>query len=94
MTKIKEIISNDGDKDLSNERIVILEDGGKLHVKRHDPYGFWRINWDSGRLPAVLDQQYTEFAYALKEIEKYLTTANRTVERKPLPVPANTRVIL
>lgn len=94
MTKIKEVLSNDGDKDLSNERVVILEDGGKLHVKRHDPYGFWRINWDKGRLPAALDQQYTEFSYALKDIEKYLSEVNRPVERKPLPLPNNTRMSL
>lgn len=46
----------------------------KFHVERTDPHGFWRIRTDKGRLPDILQGQYTSSMNAINAIESYTRT--------------------
>lgn len=68
-----------GDKDLSNDRKFVL---GKnvLHVRKQDPYGFWKCSYEKGPVPQDLSGHFTSFDEAKKAIEKYLTSQNKEVK--------------
>lgn len=58
--------------------IRVMEVGkNKLYMKRIDPFGFVRINYERGELPKELDGQYTSFEEARKRIELYLQKKGR-----------------
>ena len=68
-----------GDKDLSNDRKFVL-DKNVLHVRRLDPYGFWKCSYEKGPVPAELSGEYTSFDEARKAIEYYLKSRNKDLK--------------
>lgn len=66
-------IYTDPMKDLTSERAVHLNNGQKINLKRHDPYGFWTMHWDHGTMPDKYTGQYTLFDYAMNDLKKYLS---------------------
>lgn len=73
------ILDHIGDKDMANERTVILDNGNKIHMKRSDPFGFIAVNWDKGQMPAKLKGQFTSFDEARRAVDGYLAELNRAV---------------
>jgi|DEB19_MinimDraft_3_1074340.scaffolds.fasta_scaffold00353_15 hypothetical protein len=47
-------------------------DNNVLHVRRHDPYGFWLCHYEKGTVPAELTGSYTSFYEAEKAVLSYL----------------------
>lgn len=74
------------DEDLDN-RFVTLENGNKIHIKRTDPHGFWRVNYDKGQLPEHLTGLYTSYDKALEAVQKY--TEERAIVVKELEPKAD-----
>jgi len=50
--------------------VYTLKNGSVVHAKCLDPYGMWRLNYDKGALPEMLQGDYTSLA----EIERAITT--------------------
>ena len=65
------------DKELQRNRCIDLGNN-KIWIRKQDPYGFWKINFDQGRMPEFLMGQYTTPEAANKDIETYLREKNRT----------------
>lgn len=51
---------------VTRQIIYTLQSGPVIHAKCLDPYGLWRLNFEKGPLPAVLEGDYT----SLSEVEK------------------------
>lgn len=69
------------DKDLSNDRVLELKNGNKVHIKKQDPYGFWRVSMERGQIPDTLKGEYTSANEAEKAVRHYLMNDHRrTVE--------------
>lgn len=58
---------------------VELENGNKLHYKKHPRYGTWSVNFDKGGLPAYLEGQWQSLDDLKVKVEYYL--ANREKNR-------------
>ena len=67
----------DPERDYSNDRVVSLDNGNKIHIRRHNPYGLWRISYERGPVPQKLTGEYTEFRLALRDVEMYLEQIKR-----------------
>lgn len=62
--------------------VRVLEVGkNKLYMKRTDPHGFIRINYERGELPQELDGQFTSFEEAKKRIDLYLQQKGREIKK-------------
>lgn len=62
-------------------RVIELENGNKLRLTRTDPYGFIQLSLERGQMPDYLkDQSFTEWQYALKAAEKYISERTVVVE--------------
>lgn len=59
------------DKDLGNRRTIETANN-KFLIQKYDPYGFWKIHTEKGRVPEVLSGTYTAFEYAKRDVENYL----------------------
>lgn len=59
------------DEELDN-RFVTLENGNKIHIKRTEPHGFWKINYDKGQIPISLQGLYTSYNTALNAVTQYV----------------------
>ncbi len=46
-------------------------EGTKWGLKASNPYGFWKINMEHGRVPDVLAGQYTSWVQAEQAIVRY-----------------------
>jgi hypothetical protein len=66
-------------KDLSPVRVLTLEDGQKMRIKRTDPFGHWHIHFDKGQVPRLLGGAYTTFSKALADVEDYLAEKGRKI---------------
>lgn len=70
-----------GDKDLSNERLIVTDGGEKLTAKRTDPYGMWHIEWPVDKIkPKIFDQSFTDFSKLEEAVGSYL--ANKINKKK------------
>jgi hypothetical protein len=69
----EEIIRTPGTKKLgiTDQRIVSVA-GKSFKFQRRDPYGFWYIVPNKGRLPDELDQSFTTPTEAQKALEIYI----------------------
>lgn len=72
------ILDHIGEKDMANERTVLLDNGNKIHMKRYDPFGHIKINWDKGQMPQKLRGEFTSFDEARKAVSRYLSDLSRT----------------
>lgn len=46
---------------------------GGFTIRRNNPYGFWTIHPDKGRVPAELTDHYTSAQLAGKAVQSYLS---------------------
>ena len=60
------------DNDVTSTRVIELENGNKLYLKRTDPYGFLQFNLDKGQLPEFMKGTYTSFFEADRAYRQYL----------------------
>jgi hypothetical protein len=60
----------------SNMRIMEVGKN-KIFMRRTDPFGFIKLNYERGELPIELQGQFTSFDEAKKRIEVYLTQKGR-----------------
>lgn len=68
--------------ELERIRIVELEEGSDILIKRIDPYGFWQVSLKRGPTPVELaEQQFTNFTEALKAINKYVGRTGKKIKR-------------
>lgn len=51
--------------------IYKIQNGPYVHAKCLDPYGLWRLNFEKGVLPEVLQGDYTSLAEVEKAINFY-----------------------
>ena len=65
-------------EELKPIRSLTLDNGNTMYVKRFNPYGLWRVNYDKGSVPDVLSGEYTSFDEAMKDITRYLGSKNRS----------------
>lgn len=54
-----------------NERVV-LSGTGKIYLRRHDPYGFWHVSFESGPTPEKLSSAFTTLDFAFETIKNYI----------------------
>ena len=52
---------------------VPLENGNKLHYKRHPRYGTWSVNFDKGGIPDSLAGEFLSLQDLKAKVEYYLT---------------------
>lgn len=69
------------DRDLGRVRVIEL-DNNKIYMKQKDPYGFIYVNFDKGQVPEKLKGAFTDFIYAERAIEAYLTEKGRAPVEK------------
>lgn len=64
----------DSHRDLAKNRVVILDNGSKMFIKRdEDGYSFWTIHAEKGKVAETLSGQYTSFDAALLALKNYLS---------------------
>ena len=68
-------------------RVIHLSNGNRYIVNQTDPYGFWEIHMERGQMPQILKQKFTDFEYAKRAVECYLTTVSPQKEIVDSPVP-------
>lgn len=61
----------DPNKDLGRKRTLKTETC-IITFECRDPYGFWKISTDKGTLPVYLRGEYTTFASALRDVNRYV----------------------
>lgn len=74
-----DILDQNTDKDLSSVRTFQL-DNNKVIVTKEDPFGFWSIKFEKGRLPDDLSGHFTSFDKAEKAVNVWLERKNRDVK--------------
>lgn len=58
---------------VNTPRIFELENGNKLKLTRHDPYGFIRLSLEHGQMPDSLkDASFTDWPAAEMAAKKYI----------------------
>ena len=73
--------------DAEDNRVLVLENGNKLYLKRTDPHGFFYYNLDKGQLPPYMKCAFTGIRQAKEVLIKYLSErkeASNEVSRKEL----------
>ena len=60
------------EKDLSNVRVIELNNGNKINIKRNDPYGFWTVHYEKGQIPKALMGNFTSYELARKQVMSHL----------------------
>ena len=63
-------------------------DGRKFTINATDPYGLWHIKPDKGRVPAVLEGEFTSPSEAEQAIKAYMAAKNHKV----VPIAPDTSV--
>jgi hypothetical protein len=66
-------------KDYAKERKLTLKNGSVIKIKQFDPYGYWRIIPEKGRVPEELKSEYTSFTEAEKAATRYYYDMKRDV---------------
>lgn len=74
-----DIFDQNSDKDLAAVRTFQL-DNNKVIVTKEDPYGFWSIKFEKGRIPSELSGQFTSFDIAEKAVLHYLKNKSKEVK--------------
>jgi hypothetical protein len=74
-----DILDQNTDKDLASVRTFQL-DNNKVIVTKEDPYGFWSIKFEKGRLPNDLSGHFTSFDHAEKAVQLWLARKDRDVK--------------
>lgn len=70
------------DDKLAARRKVIDLGNNKIITERKDPFGFWEIHFEKGRMPESLGGQYTSYDMAERDINIYLRDKDRVVKSK------------
>lgn len=68
----------DPDDSFNNIRTIELENN-KLHIIRTEPFGFWRVKFERGVLPASLSGLFTSPYEAGRAVDLYLKTKKKKV---------------
>ena len=73
-------------KDLSPIREFHIENSTQI-ITAHttQPYGFWRIKFNHGTIPEILDQDYTTFTKAKEAIDHYLRLKDEKEAKRKVP---------
>lgn len=71
-----------GLKDIPNQRIIELENGNKLYLKRVDPHGFIYLNLERGQLPEHYKGAYTDWGMARQAAAKYQSERKQAVNQE------------
>lgn len=69
------------DKDLPSVQTIQLSNN-TIYIKKHDPYGFWTVNFDKGGMPEYLQGHFLSDVEARKAVMKYLERKKRLKEIK------------
>ena len=67
----------DHDRDLARRRTIDLGNN-KIVIEKKDPFGFWYVHFEKGRVPEHLGGQYTSHLYAEQAVHAYLKDKDRT----------------
>lgn len=70
---------------------VELENGNKLHFKKHPRYGTWSVNFDKGGIPDKLSGEFQSLMDLKAKVEYYL--ANREKNKTKVKTDAQERRI-
>ena len=68
-----------GPNDASIDRTIELENN-VIHVRRSDPYGFWRCSYERGAIPQELKGSYTSYYEAEKAVLAWLEGKGKEVK--------------
>lgn len=72
---------NDFEFVINTPRVIDLENGNKLRLTRHDPYGFIRLSLEHGQMPDSLkDASFTDWGQAEMAAKKYIEQRKVVVE--------------
>lgn len=61
---------------------VIETKRNKFTAERRDPYGFWFIKVEKGRLPTHLAGSFTDWEYAKQRILEYCNMTHKVIEEE------------
>lgn len=75
-----DIYDVDRERDLSKNRVVKLEDGTKVIIRMTDPYGYWSIHYEKGRIPEDLKGSFTDFNMAVQKVKTYFQSKGKAVD--------------
>jgi hypothetical protein len=56
---------------------IELENGNKVHFKKHPRYGLWSVNFDKGGTPAILQGYFQSLADLKEKTEYYLASREK-----------------
>jgi hypothetical protein len=72
---IEEIVSNETENLLALKRYIKLKNGNTIIAEKTEPFGFWRIHYERGKLPEyIADQSWTNFDKTLEAVKAYLAS--------------------
>lgn len=74
-----DIFDQNTDKDLASVRTFQL-DNNKVIATKEDPYGFWTIKFERGRVPDELSGHFTTFQQAEKMVMAWIAKKNKDVK--------------
>lgn len=69
-----------GESDQANLRVIKLEGGNHINLKRTDPFGFWSVHYEKGQVPSNLQGNYTSAEEARQATLGYLKDIKKNVK--------------
>lgn len=82
MANYEEIVNEEnefGDKDLSRVRILELSSGNKAIFEASDPFGFWKVYFNRGKTPDILNGEFTDYYHARRTFDGWLEANNKKI---------------
>ncbi len=70
-------------------REIFISDGTKIYVESRDPYGFWYVKSEVGKVPEALTGTFTTAELAVRAVETFYnnTKFNKTVVPEQVEKP-------
>lgn len=70
---LNDILDDELDKEYMGKlRKIVMSNGNFVWIECRDPYGFWYISLEKGKLPDKLTGSYTTFDMALRDVNQWL----------------------
>lgn len=58
-----------------------LENGNKVHFKKHPRYGSWSVNFDKGGIPSSLEGEFLSLDELKRKVNYYLSIREKNKTR-------------
>lgn len=72
------------DRDLDTNRVIVVNSGERVTVRKDNQYGFWTLHLEKGQLPARYRGKYTSYSDAKKDLVIYLQSKLKHIKAEEM----------